>query len=209
MSTPVLDFDSIVLLKGGHSSRDEGVCALELVAWMAGEPHSDHPACVSPVLGDFCRNWNDNLDDATRQKMKPYLKRLIGTAGDEAADLRRSWMAFDWLARECGPEFMDLTPALHASAAALCALPEITDRASLDAAMPTIEAARKESAAAWDAARAAVWDAAWDAAGAAAWEAAWDAAWDAAGDAAGRTLQPVVDRLQGSAFQLLDRMITA
>ncbi len=188
---PALDFDSIVLMKGIHQSRKEGVCALELVAWMAGEKHSDHPVCVSPVLGDFCRNWNDNLDDATRQKMKPYLKRLIGTAGDKSADLRRSWMAFDWLTRECGPAFMDLTPALHASAAALRALPEITGKETLDAAMPTIEAARQKS----DAARDAAWDAAWAAAGA------------AARDAAGRTLQPVVDRLQGSAFQLLGRMI--
>ena len=173
--------ETIDLLRGSHSDNN-GKCALEAVAWLAGEPHSDHPACVSSVLGDFCRNWNDNLDDANRQRLKPYLPRLIGTAGDAEKEQKRGWMAMDWLTRECGPAFMDLTPALAEHAAALRALPEIIDIESLKASEKARDAARA-------AARA--------------------AAWDAARDAASRTLAPVVTKLQESAFRLLDRMIEA
>ena len=190
--------DALTLDKSAHPSFDEGHCALELVSWIAGEPWSDHPACVSPVLGDFCRNWNDSLDDVIRQRLKPYLPRLVGTAGDKAADKRRSWMAMDWLTRECAPAFMDLTPSLAAHAASLRGLPEICDKASLDSSMKTLDAAG---------------DAAWAAAGGAAGDAAGDAAraaaGAAAGDAAGRTLAPIVARVQESAFLLLDRMIEA
>ena len=218
--------ETLELLKGSHYDNN-GKCALEAVAWLVGEKHSDHPACVSPVLGAFCRSWNDSLDDVNRQKLKPYLVRLIGTAGDAARDQRRSWMAMDWLARVCGPVFMDLTPSLRGHASALRALPEMVDGETLAAG----DAVR---AAAGDAARDAAWGAAWGAAGAAARDAArvvardaaWDAAWaavraatraatwdavrDAAGDAAGaarRIVDPVVAQLQKSAFDLLDRMI--
>ena len=39
----------VPLKKGAHSSPDAGMCALEAAAWIAGEPHSDHPECVCPV----------------------------------------------------------------------------------------------------------------------------------------------------------------
>ena len=145
--------DGIELLKGAHEDNN-GKCALEAVAWLAGEPHSDHPACVSPVLGDFCRNWNDCLDDTMRQRLKPYLARLIGTAGNADNDSRRSWMAMDWLTRECGPAFMDLTPALQPHAATLRVLPEIVDKSSLRGTSAARAVAR-------DAARAAARAAAW------------------------------------------------
>ena len=197
--------DSIYLLKGTHLPND-GKCALEAVAWLAGEKHTDHPVCVSPVLADFCRNWNDNLDDANRQKLKPYLARLIGTAGDAKADELRAWMAMDWLTRECGPAFMDLTPALTEYAAELRAMPEITDKA-------TLRATERARAAALHAARAAAGAAALHAARAAAGDAGAAALHAAgaggAGAAALPTLDLVVARLQDSAFKLLDRMIEA
>ena len=194
--------ETLELLKGSHHD-DNGKCALEAVAWLVGEKHSDHPACVSPVLGAFCRSWNDSLDDVNRQKLKPYLVRLIGTAGDAARDQRRSWMAMDWLARVCGPVFMDLTPSLRGHASALRALPEMVDGETLAAG----DAVR---AAAGDAARDAAWGAAWGAAGAAARDAARVVARDVARDAARaarRIVDPVVAQLQKSAFDLLDRMI--
>jgi hypothetical protein len=77
--------------------------------------------------------------------------------------------------------------------------------AARDAAWDAAWAAARDAArdAAWAAARAAARDAAWAAARDAAWAAAWAAARDAAWDA----LQPTVDSLQGSALELLDRMI--
>lgn len=59
---------------GSHEKRAMGVCAMEAVAWLAGEPHSDAPACTCPVLGAFVRNWNDNLDAVARnQLLRPVL----------------------------------------------------------------------------------------------------------------------------------------
>ena len=54
------DLDRIVLKHGGHRSRDfDSVCMMEAVAWFAGKPHSDRPPCVSPVIADLLRSWND------------------------------------------------------------------------------------------------------------------------------------------------------
>ena len=194
MST--LNLDTLHLESGSHATRADGVCALEAVAWLAGEPHSDHPVCVSPVLGAFLRQWNDDLDDAGRQRLKPYLPRVIGTAGNAEADERRAWMATDWLVRVHTPAWMDLAGcAEHATA--LRALPRLDSPATASAEQPTINAARDAASAARAAARAAAgaaagaaaWDAARAAAGAAAGAAARDAAGDAAraaaGDAAG------------------------
>jgi hypothetical protein len=65
--------------------------------------------------------------------------------------------------------------------------------------------------AAWAASSALTSDAAMDAARLAAWDAAdvalWNAAWDAADVALWNALRPVVEELQESAFDLLDRMI--
>ena len=173
------------------------MCATEAIAYIAGEPHSDHPACLSYILGAFMRSWNDGLpSDAERdQLLKPLLPLLVGTATTPADEARRGWMATDWLVREYTPTWLDLS-GLNEDAASLRALPEITSAETARAAQPTIESARLRPAAAiaaardaaWAAASVAAWDAAWAAAGdvaiAAASVAASVAAWDAAGDVA-------------------------
>ena len=37
---------TLTLKNGSHPSPDDGLCVMEAAAWVAGEPHSDHPACV-------------------------------------------------------------------------------------------------------------------------------------------------------------------
>ncbi|HWT22404.1 MAG TPA: hypothetical protein VN213_02750, partial [Solirubrobacteraceae bacterium] len=51
------------LAKGAHRSPADGRCAMEWVAFIAGEKHTDHPVCVSPVLQRFCIALNDRLGD--------------------------------------------------------------------------------------------------------------------------------------------------
>jgi hypothetical protein len=193
--------DTIRLDRGRHGSFDDGHCALEVVAWLAGDMHTDAPECVSLVLAAFVRRWNDDLDDAGRQMLKPILPRLIGTAGDGKDELR-GWMAADWFVRVHTPAWLELA-GITESAAALRALPPIRDLATLDSARPCLEEARARSAAAW----AAAWDAAWDAAWAAAWAAAGAAAGAAAWAAAREKLAPTKGSLQASALRLLDEMI--
>src|SRR5438876_58389 len=95
----ILDLDRITLGKGNHPTRDTGVCALEAAAWLAGEPHSDHPLCVCPAISDFLRSWNDNLpSNAERDRLiKPLLPVIIRTARDKNSEIKRRWMVYDWM----------------------------------------------------------------------------------------------------------------
>jgi hypothetical protein len=190
---------SIPLRSGSHGSVEEGMCAMEAVAFVAGEAHTDTPACACPVIAAFMRSWNDGLPDDARRDLylKRFIPRLVGSRDSLAVAERRSYLALDWLIRVYTPAWLDLVEATKPHASALRALGEIVNMASAKAAEPVVHAARAAAwaaagAAAWaaarDAARAAAEDAAWDAAraaaGAAAWAAAGAAAEDAAGDAA-------------------------
>ena len=198
MKTKEVDLDKIVLKRGAHDPPDNGIvdaCVMEVVSYVAGEPWSDSPQCASGVIGAFLRSWNDALPDGDRQRLKPYVTKLIGTAASREVELKRSWMALDWLARAQAVSWLKLAK-LQEHADAVAALEEITGPESARKAQPTLKAARDAAAAASRAAaRAAAWDAAGDAAGAAAWA------------AASKALAPTVSELQESAFELLDRMI--
>jgi hypothetical protein len=180
---------------------------MELASYVAREPWSDHPECVSPVIGGFLRSWNDNLPDEDRTRLLlPLLPRILNTAAPELEE-RRSLMAADWLVRVHTVAWLRLAK-LDKSADALAALPEIT--AQVPSLRGPIEAARHDASAAWDAAWAAAGAAAGAAARAAAWDAAWDAvgdaAWDAAWDAVRAALAETKRTLQQSAVTLIERM---
>ena len=137
-ATPNIDS---IHLKGAHRSRAEGLSVTEAIAYVAGEEHSDRPACLSPVLGAFLSTWSDALDDETRQRLLPYVPRAIGTA-DDGRDERRGWLALDWLVRVHAPAWLELYSAadLVGHARALRALPELRDEASLGGASGEIAA---------------------------------------------------------------------
>jgi hypothetical protein len=178
---------SLKLEAGGHSKPEQGMCLLEAIAYIQDQPFSDHPQCVSPVIGAFGRSWNDSLDDAGRQRLKAFIPDMIGTATTSADETTRAWLATDWLVRTFTPAWLDKA-GLTEHAAKLRGLDALTSTALARQAQPIIEEAKKASYAAGDAAGAAAGAAAraaaWAAAGAAAGDAAWAAAWDAAGAAA-------------------------
>ena len=191
-----------VLYHGSHDPNGK-MCAMEAVAYVAGEKWSDHPACACPVIGAFMRRWNDCLpDDERTELLLPLIPKLVGTRATKAMERKRATMAADWLIRTHTVAWLRLAN-LDTQADALASLPEITDFAQCPSLMPTLKAVGKDASAArdaaWDAAGDAAWAAAWDAAGdaawaaarAAAWAAAWAAAraaaWDAAGDALSKT----------------------
>ena len=182
-----INLDDVVLERGAHESPERGFCAMELAAYIGREPHSDSPECVSPILGSFIRSFNDILCDTDRQKLKPFVLLIVGTA-DDGADDRRFWLCIDWLIRIYTPTWLDLAK-LDRSANALRALPEITNLEAIDSARVAIKTATHTAltakAAAGNTARAAARAAAWAAAGNAARDAARDAARSAAGNAAG------------------------
>ncbi len=198
------------LAHGPHRSFEKGACALEVVAWLAGEEHGDHPECVCPVIGAFVRSWNDALpDDAARNRiLRPILPDLVGTRIDKATEERRAWMAVDWLTRECVPAWLWLRSDLIQHAETLRSLDPVESAESARGAKSALNAARAAArAAAWDEASAAASAEASAAARDAAWAGARDAASAAASAAAWAALEPTVCALQDSAVDLLRRMI--
>jgi hypothetical protein len=173
--------ETITLDKGNHPSFASGVCAMEAVAYVANEPHSDSPSCASPVIAAFVRQWNDDLDDAGRQRLKPYVAKLVGTRAPAAIEVQRAWLATDWLVRQHTPAWLDLAGCAEV-ATALRDLPPLTAK-TCAAAQPMIDDARQRATAAWYAAGA------------------------AARAAARAKLDPTKVSLQASALDLLDRMI--
>ena len=253
--------------KGAHdpppsTCTDPVGCFMEIEAYRAGRPWSDHDETASPVIAAFMRTWNDGLssDQERARILSPFAGRVINSRADDAVENQRAYMALDWLIRTYTPAFLDLVESCHEHATALRALSEIADLATARAASATGNAAwaaagnaardaawaaagnaARDAAgnaawaaagnaarvAAWAAAGNAAWVAAWAAAGNAAWVAAWAAAGNAARDAAGNAardaagnaagnaawvaavLRPVVDSLQVSAADLVERMLAA
>jgi hypothetical protein len=113
------------------------MCAMEAVAYYAGEPHTDHPKCVCPVLGAFLRALNDMLDDRERQRLLAYIPRVVGTARDGYGQ-RRGWMCVDWLVREATPAFCDCA-GFDDTARLLRNVPQIVDSSCLIAPKEHLE----------------------------------------------------------------------
>jgi hypothetical protein len=197
-------------LAAGNHEPDGLACVMEAVAFVAGEPWSAHPECACPVISTFLRSWNDALPDSERNALlRPLIPRLIGTRSTPALEIKRSFMAADWLVREYTPAWLRLA-GLSEHANALASLPEITSMRQVPSLREPVAAARSAArSAAWDAAWAAAGDAAWAAAGDAAWDAARSAAWDAARSAAWAALMTTRKELQQSALALVERMIDA
>lgn len=223
------------LAAGRQEGRQEGLdgamCALEAAAYLAGEPPSDQPACVSPVIAAFVRTWSDGLpQDARDRLILPLVPRLVGTHGPEARERHRAGMVADWLVRVHLPAWFHLAK-LNVEADALADLPEIRAVGDLAALCDTLKRARRRAAvanltlrqtgpavraAAWDAAHRAAWIAIRDeleAAGGSILAAGWDAAYAAtyaAARACGKApLEPTRCALQDTALALIERMIAA
>jgi hypothetical protein len=145
--------DTYRLSPGRHVRAEQGRCAMEWVAHMAGEAHSDRPECVSPIVGALARSWNDALDETTRQRLRPYLARMIGTAGDGGDD-DRAWRCADWLVRTGAPALLALA-GIPDAAVALRDLRRVVGEASARAASDRVVEAAELAAARRGAARAA------------------------------------------------------
>jgi hypothetical protein len=181
-------FDDLVLDWGAHRRPEDGMCVMEAVSYLAGEPFGDRPPRGSRVVGAFLRRWNDDLGDADRQVLKRYIPRLLdSTPGHEN---EQAWLTSDWLVRELAPAFLRLAD-LGDHADTLEGLPPLTGREQAEAALPSVRAAQAAADEASvllrpggrEAGRAPVTLASHAAAWAIAWEAARSAGWSAAGRA--------------------------
>jgi hypothetical protein len=94
----------VTLAAGSHRNRTAGMCALEAVAWMAGESHSDEPRCVSPLLASFVRFWNDCGSTHDRHALKPFLESLVNTR--DGMDALRAAAAGRWIIEIAVPAWL-------------------------------------------------------------------------------------------------------
>jgi hypothetical protein len=104
-----VSYQTIKLGKGKHLSPEDGACVMELSSMLAGEPFTDHPASVCPVIGSFLRSYNDAIDDQRRQSLYDFASKVVGSRGsariqearaerlarwaDEMYSARRTWPA--------------------------------------------------------------------------------------------------------------------
>jgi len=92
--------EHVPLRAGAHPTRDDGVCAMEMVAWLAGEAHTDEPGCACPVLGALVRASNDAMTDAQRDRfLRPLVPILVGTRATAAVERARGMLVVDCVAR--------------------------------------------------------------------------------------------------------------
>ncbi len=53
--------EALALSSGSHTDFERGMCVMEAVSYVAGEPWSDAPQCACPVITAFMVSWNDSL----------------------------------------------------------------------------------------------------------------------------------------------------
>ena len=95
--------DRVELVSGSIGDPGDGrMCLMSLVAFLAGEPHSDAPGCASPLVQAFAVVVNDHMPRAARQRLKPFAPRIIGT--NDGFDGLRAAVLRQTLAEEIPPE---------------------------------------------------------------------------------------------------------
>ncbi len=94
MSTP--SHQTVKLSKGKHSSPDNGACVMELASMLGGEPFTDHPQTVCPVIGSFLRAYNDSVDDEKRQDLYAYAAKVVGTRSSAQVQRARAQRLAEW-----------------------------------------------------------------------------------------------------------------
>ncbi|MCA8951164.1 MAG: hypothetical protein KDE27_16780, partial [Planctomycetes bacterium] len=78
-----------------------------MVAWLAGEPHSDEPRCACPVIAAFVRATNDVMGDAARNRdLRPLVPMLVNTRSTAAIERERGLMVLDCLLRRIVPAWL-------------------------------------------------------------------------------------------------------
>jgi len=101
--------ESMSIHCGSHSTFKAGHCAMELVSWLAEEPHGSRPSCVCPVITMFVNRINDRIPtvEMRTQLLRPILPRLVNSRSDSNVEARRSYIVADAAVRIFAPIALD------------------------------------------------------------------------------------------------------
>jgi hypothetical protein len=69
---------------------------MEVASMLAAEPFSDEPNCVCPVIAEFLRTYNDQIDNARRQDLYEYASLVVNTRDNARGERRRANMCLEW-----------------------------------------------------------------------------------------------------------------
>lgn len=98
-------YDGVELVAGIGDPRLNRFCVMSFVAFMAGEYFGDRPKTASQIIRKFVIPLNDRVDPATRQRLKPFAPRIIGT--NDGHDNDRAALIWQTLVREILPVALD------------------------------------------------------------------------------------------------------
>jgi hypothetical protein len=93
--------ERVTLIEGVGSRRRGELCIMSFVALLAGERHTDHPACASPLIRNLAISVNDAMPQQVRQRLKPFAIRILGT--NDGRDRARAEVLRQALAGEILP----------------------------------------------------------------------------------------------------------
>ena len=126
------------------------MCAMEMVAWLAGEPHSDEPACACPVAAAVVRACNDAMSDPSRNRcLRAFVPRLVNSRGSAALERARGMLVIDCLLHTLLPAWLH-SRSRSEDVALLATLPPMCSEAELHTALAVVDRL-------WHAPRAARW----------------------------------------------------
>ncbi len=91
-----MNYQTIRLSTGRHTSPAKGACVMELASMLAGEPFSDHPPSACPVISSFLRAYNDRVNDERRQDLYRYAAELVGTRSSRIVEQARADRLAAW-----------------------------------------------------------------------------------------------------------------
>jgi hypothetical protein len=97
---PAVTLQTVRLGKGRHNSPAEGACVMELASMLAGEPFSDRPRTVCPVIAGFLRRYNDRLPEGQEDELYAYASLVVGTSTSRSARRERARRLLQWAGEE-------------------------------------------------------------------------------------------------------------
>jgi hypothetical protein len=88
---------TVQLARGSHRRPEDGVCVMELASMLAGEPFSDRPESVCPVIAGLLRSYNDGIDDLRRGDLYRLASEAVGSRAAPAVQQRRAELCRRWI----------------------------------------------------------------------------------------------------------------
>src|SRR3954447_15145070 len=81
---------------------------MEVASMLADEPFTDEPRCVCPVIAEFLRTYNDQIDDSRRQDLLAYAALVVDTREDTRIERQRANVCLEWWLEASSPRRLQL-----------------------------------------------------------------------------------------------------